>query len=210
MAAADAVEPLVRKYHGDPRANALAMHHARIPKLAKQFGWPAARRYDILERENAVSQPTVDLGTYNHLRMQMVSAELSRAELSAAAAQLVRQQTAPSTRRYQPQDSGPRDSGPQKRARTEMSTASGHCFRCGRAGHFPAKCTAHTTCTGKPCAPLSPTSKSAHGLQGPNGAPYCFYFVLNSSCRDGASCINFHGCSICGATSHGAKQCNHV
>jgi hypothetical protein len=80
---------------------------------------------------------------------------------------------------------------PRKRQRS-------HCFQCGGSGHFPVKCKAEQTVSGKPTTALVPNAKSKHAMLAPNGKQFCFGWAWNSSCTFGDTCSNFHGCSICG------------
>ncbi len=76
LAASASIEPLVRNWHGDARADGF---HARIPQFVLEHGWTAALWYDIQEREmHATSYPTIDPSTPILARMQSISANLTR------------------------------------------------------------------------------------------------------------------------------------
>ena len=84
------------------------------------------------------------------------------------------------------------------------------CFCCRAPGHFPSDCKAEQTTAGRPTATITTSSCGKNALLIPNGKQFCFTFACTSSCSYGDSCINFHGCSICGSTQHGASCCGSV
>ena len=81
------------------------------------------------------------------------------------------------------------------------------CFHCGGSGHLPGDCHADSTVASQWAAPIATNAKSRHALLAPNGRQFCFNWARQSSCAFGSGCNNFHGCSICGATNHGAGGC---
>ena len=85
---------------------------------------------------------------------------------------------------------------------------SHHCFWCGTHGHLPADCKAESTSAGHPTFPLaSGDAKSRHALLGPDNKIFGFAWAKDSFCPFRGSCVNYHGCSICRGSSHGAKAC---
>lgn len=81
------------------------------------------------------------------------------------------------------------------------------CFQCSGSGHLPPDCKAEFTTARKKTAPIASSSKSGNALLTPNGKHFCFNWSRNSSCHFGDTCTGFHGCSICGESSHGAGSC---
>jgi len=82
------------------------------------------------------------------------------------------------------------------------------CFQCGSPGHMPAECTAETTLVASHHSLLLvqmprvnmlylDLTKSCSALYGPR--------TLHAPLAVPASI--FHGCSLCGGSSHGAREC---
>ena len=210
--ASKAVEELVRKHHGDMRADSLCRHHHFVSQLSSRSSWEVALLYDISVRELAVGQPQADIGTPNHHIMLDAQARVNQAQLNRAMEQATRHALRARdepVRTYTPSRRPARDEeGPRKRPR--QAGDSRHCFRCGYPGHYPATCTAANTITGRAAAPLSTTSASPNALAAPNGKPFCFTFARGATCSHGSQCVNHHACSVCGAADHGAARCNRV
>jgi hypothetical protein len=189
-AAARAAEERIRFHHGDSRADAFAAHHRLVMDLGRSHNWDVAMEYDVQQREVAALNPSHDLSS------------LDMAAFTLIATRSVMHQVAPSS--SPPKRSFPSDTlssqAPRKRQRS-------HCFRCGGSDHFPADCKADQTVAGKPTAAVAPNAKSKHAMLAPNGKHFCFGWARNSSCRFGDACANFHGCSICGESNHGAGSC---
>lgn len=61
--------------------------------------------------------------------------------------------------------------------------------------------------------PLPCHQKSGNTLLAPNRKHFCFNWSWNSNCHFRYSCVGFHGCSLCGESSHGAhawpSNCGH-
>ncbi|KAG1726068.1 uncharacterized protein EDB91DRAFT_1086889 [Suillus paluster] len=72
---------------------------------------------------------------------------------------------------------------------------------------YQGDCTAESTVTGHPTAHIASSAKSAHALTAPGGKIFCISWARFSSCHFANACINYHGCSICGDTAHGAGTC---
>ena len=81
------------------------------------------------------------------------------------------------------------------------------CFWCSGAGHLPPDCKAEVTTAGKKTAPIASSSKSGNALLAPNRKHFCFNWSQISSCHFGDACMGFHGCTLCGESSHGAGSC---
>ncbi|KAI0665642.1 hypothetical protein C8Q78DRAFT_544539 [Trametes maxima] len=209
LAAGDAMVKLVRTWHGDARANALEAHHRTVTNFAVTTDWQAAFAYDIAEREMAAANPLHDLGTPNQRRLNFATSEYLAKCNQKRLREELRIREPPLQDRRPP----PGDSQLRKRPKLQGQSFQGrtaNCFRCGNAGHLPSSCTATVTITGRPVAPLAPDARSDNALATPNGRAFCFSFALHSSCRDEGRCSYHHGCSICGATAHGAARCNRV
>ncbi len=216
-----AVEAATRTHLGDQRANALQKHHDHVINLASTYDWPAARLYDIKEREAYASDPSLDISVQCSERTAMISNEFhARRNWEATAfvartSPAVRRQPPPPSRDLYNRDQYQRDAYSRKRPRTDgpVVGAGSHCFRCGYTEHMPAACPNSTTIAGQQCAPLhtGPGSTSAHALAAPSGAPYCFHYAVQGTCRSGSRCANHHGCSICKTDGdHGARNCPRV
>ncbi|KAI0662335.1 hypothetical protein C8Q70DRAFT_1093350, partial [Cubamyces menziesii] len=209
IAAGQTVVKLVRTYHGETRASALETHHRTVTRLAALTDWHAAFLYDTAEREMAAADPQHDLGTRNSARQAMAVNEHFQRKTAAALAQQIagaRQPPQQVARRPAMEEPAHRD-GKRARQNPNGTAAPNRRFRCGGEGHLPKACTATTTTTGRPVAPLSTTSRSPNALTGPNGRAFCFAHALQSVCRDRTNCAHYHGCSICGGTNHGAALC---
>lgn len=223
MTAGDAVAKLVCTYHGNARAVALEAHHHTVIGLAVKADWTAAFAYDVAEREMAAAQPVHDLGTPNQAHMNLATTEYFARKEQKANLDAMRQLIQNANLR-RPLPAGPpvadqplckrphvlqgNIGGPQGDGGGARNHArGGRCFRCGVAGHMPAACNAATTTTGRPTAALSNDARSAHTLISPDGRTFCFAFALHSVCQHDAGCQYYHGCSICGATTHGAGGC---
>jgi hypothetical protein len=187
-ASARAAEDRIRFYHGDVRATAFAAHHKLVMDLARSHNWDIAMEYDIQQRELVSLNPSHDLSSLDNSALTVIA---TRAAISPSPAPSPTKRPAPSEGSFHP---------PKKRQRS-------HCFRCGASGHFPADCKAEQTVSGRPTAKLAPSSKSKHAMLAPNGKQFCFTWSRSSSCTFGDSCTNFHGCSICGESNHGAGSC---
>jgi len=113
-----------------------------------------------------------------------------------------------------PPDPGTVNLSPQtsKGSGSSGSGGGGFCFRCGAVGHFPGDCSSSSTVAGKQCYAVAkgPNLKTKHSLLAQDGRQFCFNFARFGTCRFGSGCSNFHGCSICQSSSHGAGSCNSV
>jgi hypothetical protein len=157
--------------------------------LGRSHNWDIAMDYDVQQREVVSLNPTHDLSTLDIAALTIIATRPVVHNLSLP--------TSSSLKRSSPSDNSLQ---PKKRQRS-------HCFRCGGPDHFPADCKAELTVSGRPVAKLTPSAKSKHAMLAPNGKQFCFSWARNSSCGFGTACINFHGCSICGESSHGAGSC---
>ena len=154
----------VLEVHGDARARALLAHNATVVALGDEFGWDGALRYDIAEREVWAIHPTHDIATKNNDTVQKIANRRLKA-LTAAVSAAPPPGASPAGRRPVVDGYFP----PRKRARAAggppgSGGSAGHCFRCGRTGHYPASCFASTTAAGRPVASLLP-----RGAGGGNG-----------------------------------------
>jgi hypothetical protein len=189
-AAACAAEERIRFHHSEACAEAFASHHRLVMDLGRSHNWEIAMEYDIQQRKVVALNPSHDLSS------------LDLAALTIIATRPVLHSTS-SLSSSSPKRSSPSESSaqfPRKRLRS-------HCSRCGGTDHFPADCKAEVTISGKPTAKLAPSTKSKHAMLAPNGKQFCFGWARSSSCSFGSNCANFHGCSICGESSHGAGSC---
>ena len=188
-AAARAAEERIRFHHGDARAEAFVAHHKLVMDLGRSHNWDTAMEYDVQQREVAALNPSHDLSSLDLAALTIIA--------TRPAAHHVPPSSSPSKRSF-PTEASSQTS--KKRQRT-------YCFRCGGPDHFPAECKADQTAAGRPAATVAPNAKSKHAMLAPNGKHFCFGWARNSSCRFRDACSNFHGCSICGESSHGAGSC---
>lgn len=203
LSAASTAEDRTRFHHGEARADALAAHHKFVPELAWLHGWQVAVEYDILQRFLTVQNPKHDLGALDSDAVSLIVSRL-------LAQQISRNFPNPNHLPPTPKRSFPGEvvssQSPRKKLRDARDAR--HCFRCGAQGHLPGDCKADSTSAGHPTFPLAGgDSKSWHALLGPDNKVFCFAWAKDSFCPFGGACINFHGCSICRGSSHGAKAC---
>lgn len=198
LKAAKTAEERTQVYHGKDRGDALQSHHTVVLSLAHSHGWAVAVEYDIQQREAAANDHRHDLSGLDTAALTLITTSPTRArsmDMTAATTAAPVKRAALGTPANATQS--------VKRPRTES-----RCFRCGQQGHFPSGCTSSLTSAGRAVAPLlGEGSRSAQALTAPNGRAFCFNYALSSTCRFGADCQNFHGCSLCGDTSHGAGKC---
>lgn len=202
------VESKIKHLHGEPLAMAFAKHHENVSLLAALPGanWQAVLEYDMQQRESwSASHGKHDFTTLDWVLWNRICSMAEFQRPAPPAAPPAAKRPAPVQYDTAVQAKRPRP------ATTRPASSSSHCFRCGRAGHLPQACQASTTLAGRAVAAFSTTARSRNALAGPDGrSSVCFNFASTSSCSHGASCISYHGCTICGATDHGAGSCTHV
>ncbi|KAH9917378.1 uncharacterized protein BXZ73DRAFT_105540 [Epithele typhae] len=216
--ASKAVERCMDTHHGAARAEVLRKHHTIVEGIGADHSWEAALRYDSQMRRIWVMSPYVDIGIHDPVQLAIALNAMAEKKIDARFQALPQQgqrahvgaggrgygagygATTTGTARAAPYDDAPR-----KWARVES-----RCFRCGGTGHMPSACVAATTVTGRPTAPRLLGGRSPHALIAPDNTAFCFGFARggNTRCAQGAACVNYHGCSICGDTRHGAAACN--
>jgi hypothetical protein len=198
IASSKAAEDRTRVHHGEDRAGALSSHHQIVLGIGRSHGWPTALEYDIQQRDLVAANPAHDFSTLDTAALTIIvtaalTAFTSRPTFSSPA-------PTPSFSRKR-STSSEHDGSPSKKKTRSI------CFRCGLPGHLPADCKCETTAAGKAPAAFARGAKSRHALAAPNGRQFCFNWAKSSACSFGATCANFHGCSICGDGSHGAGSC---
>jgi hypothetical protein len=200
LTASRVVEERITFYHGASRGAAFASHHKAVSELTSSHGWEIAHEYDILQRELAAQNPAHDLSGLDLNALTLIATQAA-ARASLMTPQISHLPASPSKRPPPSESAFSALQSPRKKARL-------HCFRCGHSGHMPGDCSAETTAAGKPTASIAPSAKSRHALSATNGKHYCFNWARSSSCSFGSNCTNFHGCSICWESGHGAGSCN--
>ena len=187
--AVQAAEDHTCVHHGIEHAEALTVHHRLVMDLACSHTWDTAMNYDIQQHDTIALNPMHDLSTLDLAALTIIT---THPVLSV---------------------SGP-SSSPLKHSLQSNSTSQppckrqhSHCFRCGGPDHFPSKCKAEFTSAGKAVVTLAPSAKSKHAMLMANSKQFCFSWAHTSTCNFGSACSNFHSCSICGETGHGAGGC---
>ena len=188
-AAARATEDHTHVHHGIERAEALAAHHRQVMDLACSHTWDTVMDYDIQQRDTVALNPMHDLSTLDLAALTII-ATFPVLSISGPS-------SSPSKHSLQ---SDSMSQPPHKRQHS-------HCFQCGRPDHFPSNCKAEFTSAGKAVAKLAPSAKSKHAMLVANGKQFCFSWARTSTCNFSSACSNFHSCSICGKTGHGAGGC---
>jgi hypothetical protein len=198
-AAAKTTVGLIRRFHGDARADALASHNEIVLALGASHGWRRAVEYDIRQRELWHHDPSHDISSLDSDCLVLIGTRLQAMQTALPA-------SAPGSPPSNHQPSRSLSNSFRKRSRTENETS--RCFRCGYPGHLPADCSASLTAAKRQPATISPSTRSKHALADSSGKQYCFNWARNSICDFGQACVNAHACSICGSSSHGAGKCN--
>lgn len=189
-AAARAAEERIRFHHGNTRADAFATHHKLVMDLGRSHSWEIAMDYDVQQRELVALHPSHDLSSLDVAALTLIATKpVSHQSLSS---------------HVHPSKRPPPTDGTGQPSRKRQRS---HCFRCGASGHLPGDCDAKQTLAGKPLAPLCTNSRTKHAMLAPGGKQFCFNWAKLSSCPFNDACTNFHGCSICGESLHGAGSC---
>jgi len=194
MAALKTAEERTRSYHGDEQADALALHHHAVLGISVLHSWLVMMYYDTQQQELA----------HSNLEHNLTGLDMAALMIAFHQASMKQYQPSshPSTKR-----SAPSDFQMSLRKKSAYTPAgSNNCFCCGVTGHLMSQCTATTTITGRPVAPLAPNGKSRNALTTPDGCHFCFNWASNSTCTFGADCHNVHSCSICSNSTHGAAS----
>lgn len=212
---------LIRSVLGDDRADRLTKHNEHVLRTSHDVDWSLAREYDIASREEAAREPTTDLATFNHNLLDTITRKQFREAMKDVKDDSTRQTfSAPNTATASPWRTAksrqpsytrpaPYDKNNRKLNTNESRYTSSLCFRCGYKGHIVRDCTATNTVTGVKCPEKVP-GKFQSTLAAPSGGTYCFTFSNSNACSFEPNCINYHGCSICRATSHGASTCTYA
>lgn len=167
-------------------------HHLVVKGIAASHNWELAVEYNMRQREIAAAE-------WDHNLDMLDQAALIQLALQATVIRAA--PPAPTTlscKRKTPGGDGTPSS--------MKCLASGHCFWCGGAAHMPADCVASATSARRAPAPVHKTGRNKNTLLAKNGKQYCFSFA-HGSCHTARNCANFHGCSICRDTVHGAASC---
>lgn len=75
LAGASTVEGLVRKHHGDARADALLAHHRHVVNIARTHNWTVALEYDIRQREKSAAEPRYDISCVDEQTIVLIASE---------------------------------------------------------------------------------------------------------------------------------------
>jgi len=178
-------------HHGDIRAAVFAAYYETVMGIARTHGWSIACEYDIQQREALAFNPAHDISTLDTTALTLIATR--------------RALPSPSKRGPSTFDDDNEFENPSRAKRARNS-----CFRCGSADHLPNTCQASVTLAGIGVAPLTGDPQRPNALRAPNGKQYCFNWMQKSTCSFGKECSHFHGCSLCGVTSHGAGSCKYL
>lgn len=208
LGAKTVAEERTRLHQGDDRADRLAVHHNLVIGLIPDQSLPVALAYDIKARELSAKDARHDLAVLDSRTLgRAFNEHMLRASHNRGGAAPSPPRAARPTPYSRPGDTRTVASGA-----TPLS-AQQPCFRCGGTGHFTAACTAKSTSAGKPCASMFRDAGrgkvSPQSLASPSdpSRAFCLSWARTSTCRHGAGCAHFHGCSVCTDTSHGAASC---
>lgn len=211
LAASEMLVILLDKHHGCHLSNLFSQHFKHCRDIAREHSFELSVRYDIHQRNIFPQDPRHDLASLNTEALSICATAIQIDRSNALQAQLRQLQAVSVQRPKRPFSTrGPSPPPTSKRQRGGTTTTSSHCFRCGRAGHLPGGCDETTTVAGHAVAAPCTKSNSRNALLGPGGRSYCFNFARSSSCsfdNQPRGCTNFHGCSICRDTNHGAGRC---
>jgi hypothetical protein len=200
LSAASTAEDQTCFHHGEAHASALTAHHKFVQELARLHGWQIAMQYDVLQRFLTVQNPRHDLGTLDSDAVLLIVSHILDQHLNKSF-------LVPTSLSSTPKCSFPGEVTSSQSPHKKLHD-SHHCFQCGAHGHLPADCKAESTSAGHPTFPLvSGDARRRHALLGPDNKIFCFAWAKDSFCPFGESCVNYHGCSICQGSSHGAKAC---
>lgn len=201
--AAIMAEEHTRTHHGKERADYLLAHNKQVATIAYELGWPVARDYDIIQRKLLAGDSAHDISMRNTIALSTILGKHQQAQIAAALLSNT-MSVSNGKRPWSNENNMPirsHLSPSSKKAHTASS-----CFRCGQTGHFPARCTASTTTSGKPVLQLDTASKGEHTLKAPDGRPVCINWSARSRCTRPA-CRATHICSLCLDSNHGANAC---
>jgi hypothetical protein len=172
----------------------LKAHHSIVLGLSRSHSWEIAIKYDIQQCEMVAQHLQHDLSQLDDKALTIIATcMLTRQPATVVYPNAsLKRPAAPSSSSFQ--------QPPKKKVRLQ-------CFRCGGADHLPGDCTAESTIAGQPTAQIASSAKSTHALVAPGGKIFCISWARFSSCHFANTCVNYHGCSICRDTSHGAGSC---
>ena len=156
--------------------------------------WQAWLTYDISVRRNAVST-TIDPATF-----QLALWQAAERSFTANKVRLEIHQDLSKTQRNRTPHQGPtsQNSSSSRHLPKFQSSSERFCFLCGSrpSNHSPRNCpNPHFL------------RKAADGFfRDSSGNLYCFSWNCNAGCNS-TSCTRFHGCTLCGQTTHAAPTC---
>jgi hypothetical protein len=174
--------------------------------------WPVYLAYDVEIRKRSVHQP-IDpsqfaIGIWNDLEYRYTAKKV----YSLVQLDLKNQMNRLSSDKHKPRNSTRNSSFRDHQNPPSEVPKTGKCIFCGvriTKDHLPRNCTATCNITGAPCHlhRIEPSGIR----QNKSGRRYCFAWNGPSGCDDGSSCDRgAHLCTLCGAGSHAAQQCDVV
>ena len=210
LAASEALVGVIRSIHGDAMADIFEAHFTVCRRIVLENSFEVAVRYDIQQRNIFAFDGRHDFSTLDTNALSVVVSTLQTERMEALHFALRGVQTpcgVPTRRNPWGNAEVPNQS---KRPRLQQPSTQRYCFRCGKLDHLPITCKEENTITGRAVAPFCTKSSSRNALLAPSGKSYCFHFARGNGCRfenHPNGCNNYHGCSICGESSHGAGKC---
>lgn len=161
-------------------------------------------RYDIAVRRQSRSNKKLDVTIkQQHILddlMPQFQADRAKALL---AAELSHNPSPSGSRRIPPTEPNQSRSQNTQKGR-QTGNASGSCFRCGRSGHHPQKCTEAKQRSGRPIL-IEATDSGRWTL---NGERFCYqHNGFNGPCTRPNCDRGAHLCSLCGDSGHCAQAC---
>jgi hypothetical protein len=177
--------------------------------------WPLYLAYDAEIRKKSVYLPidpsAFSIGVWNDLEVRYTAKKV----YSLVQSDLMKHQStrAPSGQqdRLKPKNPAKGSSFREHHHSSSDNSKSGRCIFCGDRSkdHLPRNCSASSNTSGAPChlyraGPSGPR-------QSRSGKRYCYAWNGASGCDLGPTCTRGeHFCTLCGAGSHTAQQCDVV
>jgi hypothetical protein len=178
--------------------------------------WPLYLAYDVEIRKRAIIEPIdpsqFSIGIWNDLETRYTAKKVLAIVQAGLKNQTTRNIPDNKNRQRNPshnpsfRKNHPSSSDPSK---------TGRCMFCGdrTKSHLSRNCTAGTNVDGTPCHlhRVEPSGPGSSTRISHSGKRYCYSWNGLSGCETTSSCTHGeHLCTLCGASSHAAQQCDIV